>query len=167
MIIILMGVSGSGKTTVGQALASRHNCTFIDADDHHPPANIARMRRGEPLTDADRYPWLDNLNAQLRQAHAVSQPTVLACSALRQAYRDRLARELPPAALRWVFLQVSPQRIQQRMSQRADHFMPPSLMQSQFDALESPQASDDTIVIDADQPVADVLAAVESSLGLL
>lgn len=164
MIAILMGVSGCGKTTVGQALAHRHGFTFVDADDHHPDANVAKMKRGEPLTDMDRRPWLDALNALLRRARERGEPTVLACSALRQAYRERVAQDLPRDALRWVFLQASEQTIQQRLHARRGHFMPAALMRSQFDTLEPPAA--EAVVIDADQPTDVVVAAVEAEFGL-
>ncbi|MEX0654353.1 MAG: gluconokinase [Phycisphaeraceae bacterium] len=163
MIVIVMGVSGCGKTTVGQALAGRLGLTFLDADDHHPAANVAKMSRGEALTDADRGPWLDALNRLLRQAAAEGRSVALACSALRRAYRDRLTAGLPAAAVRWVYLRADEAVIAGRMQGRRDHFMPVSLLRSQFQTLEEP--GDEAVVVDAGQPAEAVVAAVEQQLG--
>ncbi len=137
--VIVMGVSGAGKSAVGRSVATRLVLPFFDADDYHPPANITKMAAGIPLTDDDRWPWLDALNALLRK-----QPRcVLACSALRQAYRDRLAGKLP--GIRVVYLHADFDALADRMQRRADHFMPPALLRSQFDTLEPPT---DAITID-------------------
>ncbi|MEM6458493.1 MAG: gluconokinase [Planctomycetota bacterium] len=150
---VVMGVSGCGKTTVGRALATQLEMAFFDADDFHPPANVAKMRSGVPLSDADRGPWLDVLNGLLRDRPGV----VLACSALRRVYRARLAAGLEPGP-RFVFLEVDRATVARRMRGR-DHFMPAALMASQFETLEPPTA-DEALVLDAGRPVDQLVAAV-------
>lgn len=135
--IIVMGVSGSGKTTVGRQLAARLGWAFVDADDHHPPANVAKMRAGTPLTDDDRAPWLDRLNALLRHRVAKGEPTVLACSALKERYRAALRDRL--AASLVLFLDGGFELIEARTQTRQHAYMPSSLLASQFAALEPPQ----------------------------
>ncbi|MEM9882420.1 MAG: gluconokinase [Planctomycetota bacterium] len=150
---VVIGVSGCGKTTVGRALAGRLGVAFFDADDFHPAANVAKMRSGVPLTDADRGPWLDALNGLLRDRPGA----VLACSALRRVYRKRLASGLEPGP-RFVYLAVDRATVAARMTGR-DHFMPPGLMESQFATLEPPTAGE-ALVLDARQPVDQLVAAV-------
>lgn len=135
--IIVMGVSGSGKTTVGRALAARLNATFLDADDFHPEANVARMRAGTPLNDEDRAPWLATLNRELRARSGRGDQVVLACSALKINYRAAIGAGLPQA--HWIFLDGSFELIAARMRERPNHYMPESLLRSQFDALERPE----------------------------
>ena len=162
LAVVLMGVSGSGKTVVGERLAQRLGARFIDGDDYHPPANVEKMRAGTPLTDTDRAPWLDRLNAVLRHAVARQEPVVLACSALRAAYRETLADRLP--GLQWVHLSGSEALIAQRLADRQHRYMPASLLRSQFAVLEPPVAA---LVIDVTAPldmvVADVLGALEAA----
>jgi gluconokinase len=146
--VVVMGVQGCGKTSVGQALAARLAARFVDADDFHPPANVEKMRAGIPLDDGDRAPWLARLNAVLRHSVAKGEPVVLACSALRARYRATLAERLP--VLRVVHLSGSYELIAARLAQRQHRYMPPGLLRSQFDALEPPT---DAIVVDADAPV--------------
>jgi gluconokinase len=146
-----MGVAGTGKTTVGRKLAETLGGTFLDADDFHPPENVAKMRAGIPLDDADRAPWLDAL-AEALQSPANS-PVVLACSALKEIYRDRLLAAAPDLIL--VFLNSDPALIRQRMEERADHFMPASLLESQLRTLEAPE---NALCLDIAEPV-DVLVA--------
>jgi gluconokinase len=134
--IIVMGVSGCGKTTVGRALGERLNATFLDADDFHPVDNVARMRAGTPLTDEDRAPWLSILNAELRTRTEQGERVVLACSALKANYRVAISDGLPQS--RWVFLDGSFEVIAARVRGRANHYMPESLLRSQFDTLERP-----------------------------
>jgi len=134
--LLLMGVSGSGKTTIGQALAARLGWRFADGDDYHPPANVAKMRAGCPLDDADREPWLDRLNALLRHGAARREPVVLACSALRARYRGRLADRVP--GLRMAWLDGDAALIGARVASRQHRYMPASLLASQFAALEAP-----------------------------
>ena len=140
--IIVMGVSGCGKTTVGRALAARLNAAFLDADDFHPEANVAKMRAGKPLTDDDRAPWLAALNHALRTRSDHGEQVVLACSALKINYRAAIGAGLSQA--HWIFLDGSFELIAARMSERPNHYMPESLLRSQFDALERPN---DTITI--------------------
>ncbi|MEM9664438.1 MAG: gluconokinase [Bacteroidota bacterium] len=144
---ILMGVAGSGKTTIGRALAARLGQRFVDADDYHPPANVAKMEAGQPLTDADRWPWLHRLRDVLQAEPAGA---VLACSALKGAYREVL-RDGPE--VRFVFLAVPQAEIERRLRTRSGHFMPASLAASQFATLEPPA---DALTLDGTQPV-DVL----------
>jgi gluconokinase len=139
MIVVVMGVSGSGKTTIGKLLAQRLGCEFLDGDDFHPPANVAKMAAGIPLTDEDRWPWLEGLNDKLR----ARKDAVLACSALKQAYRDILARGLSHCV--FVYLNGSLELIQGRLEHRKHHYMPASLLQSQFATLEPPR---DAIEVD-------------------
>jgi gluconokinase len=162
-VVVIMGVCGAGKTEIGQRLAAALGWTFLDADDFHPPANVGKMRAGTPLTDADRWPWLDALAAVLRDAAAGHGNTVLACSALARRYRDRLG--LPQPHIRLVHLDDAGGVIRQRMEQRAGHFMPAALLDSQLAVLERPAADENPIVVDvASQPdaiVSSILAALD------
>lgn len=151
--IVVMGVAGCGKSTVGKALADALHLPFHDADEYHPESNIEKMKNGLPLTDADRWPWLETLSELL---HA---PVVLACSALRASYREILSRRGDP---RFVFLQISPETATQRLRARAGHFMPSSLIESQFATLEAPV---DAIVVDAEQQTETELAECLRQLG--
>jgi len=159
MIVILMGVTGVGKTTVGKLLAEKTGWPLYDADDYHSPVNVEKMRAGIPLTDDDRWPWLDRLNAVLRAADGRGESAILPCSALKQRYRDRL--QLGMRDVRWVHLKGDFQLIQSRLGQRKGHYMNPALLQSQFDALE-PAA--DAIVVDVDD---EPLALAERVLAAL
>lgn len=136
MIVVVMGVSGSGKTTIGRLLAARLGCAFIDGDDVHPPENVAKMLSGTPLDDEDRWPWLGKLNDLLWQSGQRGEDAVLACSALKQIYRDVLARGLPRCT--FVFLNGSIELIRSRLDERCHRYMPASLLESQFAALEPP-----------------------------
>jgi gluconokinase len=157
--VVVMGVSGCGKTEVGGRLAQRLGARFIDADDLHPPANVEKMRAGIPLDDADRAPWLRLLNARLREAAAAGEPVVLACSALKQRYRDSLADGVP--GLRFVHLAGNRELIAARLGSRQHRYMPATLLDSQFAALEAPA---DAIVIDVALPLQ---AAVEAAAQAL
>jgi gluconokinase len=149
MIAVLMGVSGCGKSTIGKILSRLTGWRMFDADDFHPPANVAKMRSGIPLTDEDRWPWLDSLNTLLRE-WGESENVLLACSALKQAYRERLARGCRD--VRWVLLKGDYDLILSRLANRRGHYMPASLLKSQFETLEEPR---DAIVVDiADTPEA-------------
>jgi gluconokinase len=143
-VVVVMGVTGSGKTTVGRLLAAKLGVPFVDADDFHDDASVERMRHGEPLDDSAREPWLDRLNAELCR-HA---PTgvVLACSALKRAYRERLTRGSDDA--RFVVLTGEPDLLRRRIEARTDHFAPADLLPSQLATLEMP---DDAVVVEVDQ----------------
>ncbi|MGP4001463.1 gluconokinase [Streptomyces sp. 8N706] len=137
-LIVVMGVSGSGKTTVGRLLADRLDVPYAEADDFHPPENIAKMSSGTPLDDADRRPWLDSIGAWL--AGHTEHGGVVSCSALKRGYRDRLAASAP--GVFFLHLDGSPELIAERLRSRRGHFMPPALLRSQFADLE-PLAADE------------------------
>jgi len=158
MIVVLMGVCGCGKSTVGRALAKDLGWTFLDADDLHPPTNVEKMASGVPLTDDDRWPWYDRIVAELRGLTASGRHVVLACSALKQAYRDRLARA---GDLRVAYLKGDAAAIEPRIASRKGHFMPASLLASQFATLEEPA---DAIVVDVTQPIATQAATIARAL---
>lgn len=138
--IVVMGVSGCGKTTVGQLLAERLGSPFLDADDLHPPENVDKMRSAIPLTDEDRRPWLEMLRGRIKARDAAAAPLVIACSALKRAYRDTLRGS--DGATAFIFLHGSRDQLAGRLARRAeetDHFLPGSLLDSQLDALEPPE----------------------------
>ena len=156
-----MGVSGSGKTTIAEGIVERTGMTFAEADSFHPAANIAKMSRGEPLTDEDRWPWLDAVGAWLDAQGAAGG--VVTCSALKRAYRERLLAARP--VVRLLHLQGEPALIAARQAARPGHFMPASLMASQFATLEAPGAEEDPIILSvAATPEAIVQAAI-AALG--
>lgn len=159
MIVLIMGVSGVGKSTIGQPLAARLGWQFLDADDFHPPANVAKMAAGKPLEDADRWPWLDLLNQKLRLKESENQSVVLACSALKESYRQRLSAGL--ARFEIVFLHGDFALIRERLAQRKHRFMPPSLLESQYAALEPPAKA---ISIDVAMEPEAALAAIVARL---
>jgi gluconokinase len=143
VVIILMGVSGSGKTVIGQALAARLGWAFEDADDWHPAANVEKMRSGHPLTDEDRKPWLHALNVAIQGWVASGKNVALACSALKEWYRQILRDGVKDAsAVRFIYLKGTYAEINPRLEHRQGHFMPESLLKSQFEALEEPPASE-------------------------
>ena len=153
---MVMGVAGSGKTTIGEALARELGWRYLDADDYHPAANVAKMAAGTPLQDDDRWPWLDRLNALLH----LEKEAVLACSALKESYRKRLTAGLQ--RFRIVYLRGSFELLGKRAAERKHRFMPSSLLRSQFDALEPPA---DAIEVDVAQPVADCVRRILVALG--
>ena len=152
--VVVMGVSGSGKSAAGVPAARRSGAVFLEADDFHPRANVDKMASGIPLTDEDRWPWLDTLVSAIRAEHRQGHPVVLTCSALRRTYRDHL-RTADPQML---FLHLTGERsvIQERMDQR-EHFMPPALLESQIATLESLGDDECHAAIDIDQPLDDVV----------
>jgi gluconokinase len=139
MIVVLMGVTGSGKTTIGTLLAQRTGTIFADADDYHPAANKQKMRAGIALTDEDRQPWLETLNRLLKSWYQSGEGGVLACSALKQAYRETLARDLPPNAVAFVWLDGEKELLCERLAQRHHEYMNPKLLDSQLATLEPPR----------------------------
>jgi gluconokinase len=158
-IIIVMGVSGSGKTTIGKGLAERLGLEFSDADDFHSAVNVAKMARGEPLTDADRSEWLSLLRARIDLALAEGKGMVLACSALKERYRKRLGVDRSEVSV--VYLRATPELAERRLRQRTGHFMPPSLVASQFYDLEEPAGA---IVLDADRPIEAIMSQIVGEL---
>jgi len=161
MIIVIMGVAGSGKTTVGRELAASLRWPFHDADDLHPAANVAKMSAGTPLTAIDREPWLAALRALLFRIEAQSGDAVLACSSLSAAFRRRLAAGLRD--LRYVYLRAAPGLIAARLGARRDHFFGSDLLDTQFDALEEPN---DALCLDASEPVAALVGRIRRELML-
>jgi gluconokinase len=161
--LIVMGVTGCGKTTVGALLAGRLGAVFLDGDDYHPPSNVAKMAKGTPLTDDDRWPWLDRLGDVVEEAVASQGRVVLACSALRQAYRARLAGacKAPP-----LFVHLAGERdlIHQRMTARREHFMPVALLDSQIETLEPIQEGENAIVTPIDAPVDTMVSRILAEL---
>ena len=153
MRLIVMGVSGCGKSTLAVAIAARLGLEMVDGDDLHLPQSVEKMRKGTALEDADRWPWLDRIGAYLAQAPAASPGRVVACSALKRAYRERI-RAQAGGAVCFVFLQGDFDLIEKRLQQRAGHYMPPGLLASQFQALEAPQADEtDVITLAISAPV--------------
>lgn len=154
-----MGVAGSGKTTVGVRLAERLGAGFMDADDAHPPENVAKMAAGRPLTDEDRWPWLHSL----RDGLAASQALVVTCSALKRAYRDVLRGA---GGVRFVFLDVDPELATRRVAGRSGHFMTTAMVASQFADLEVPTSDEpDVVAVDASLPLDALLSAATGAVG--
>ncbi|MEP1032639.1 gluconokinase [Ekhidna sp.] len=157
-IVFVMGVSGVGKTSVGRQLASELSMTFIDADDYHPPANIEKMRQAIPLNDIDRQPWLGKLN-ELAKNH-IKSGCVMACSALKQAYRSQLIQSIE-TEVTWVYLKGDYDQILDRMKNRKDHFMDSVMLKSQFEALEEPE---NAIKIDIKESIDGIVQKIKSQL---
>jgi gluconokinase len=157
---VVMGVSGCGKSTVARLLASRTGGLFLDADDFHPPENKAKMAAAIPLSDEDRWGWLDALNHELKRQAAGERPVFLACSALRQVYREKLSAGLP--ALRFIYLKGSEELIRARLEQRDNHFMPAALLDSQFAVLEEPT---DALVASAALPAQEIVETLLPQLA--
>jgi gluconokinase len=157
--VILMGVSGSGKSTVGTSLAQRLECPFLDADDFHPAANVEKMKRGIPLNDEDRMPWLARLHDELEHRLGSGGSVVLGCSALKESYRKILEEGL--SQIDFVFLDVDQLTLGERLGKRKDHFFPKELLESQFAALERPA---DAIVVDARLQFQDVVEQIVKAL---
>jgi gluconokinase len=162
MVIIVMGVAGAGKTTVGSALADALGWRFVDADDLHPPANVEKMRRGDPLTDTDREPWLDAIRAVITRASRSDESMVIACSALKASYRARLTDD--DAGVRFVHLETPRPVLVERLSTRIGHFAGPSLLDSQLASLEVP--TDDALVVDGTHPPAAIVTEILRALAI-
>ena len=163
MVIVIMGVSGSGKTTVGERLAEQLGGRYEEGDGYHPPANVEKMRRGVPLTDDDRWPWLHRLSSLIGDWLGEPTPVVLACSALKRAYRDLLSGGRP--GVRIVYLRGSAAAIQGRLTSRKGHFMPASLLDTQFEALEEPVPEENVLTIDIDAPPEDLAGRIAARLA--
>lgn len=161
MIVVVMGVSGVGKTTIGRSLAEKLNAAFLEGDKFHPPANVEKMRTGTPLTDADREPWLRALAAEAERWAARGENAVIACSALKRRYRAILTERV---AMRFVHLTGEPALIKARLDARVGHYMPPSLLPSQLATLEAPGADEGAIVVDI---AADPAVMIETILAAL
>lgn len=160
MVIVLMGVAGAGKSTVGARLAAVLGWPFLDADALHPPPNVDKMRRGIPLTDADRYPWLAHVRKRIEDYVRAGQSAVVACSALRGGYRDRLRVD---PTVRFVFLKGDPALLLDRVNRRIDHFLKAPLLESQLASLEEPI---DAVTIDAALPVDEIVQRIRGSLDI-
>ena len=162
MIVVVCGVAGVGKTTVGRLLAEELGWVFYDADDFHPAENIDKMRRGIPLTDEDRGPWLERLWQLIEQCINVEISAVLACSALKKAYRDRLRVS---DDVRFVFLRGSRARVAAQLQERRGHFADPAILDSQFDDLEEPRPPEPVLAFEIMDNVHDLVAQIRTKLG--
>jgi carbohydrate kinase (thermoresistant glucokinase family) len=162
--VVIMGVSGSGKSTVAELLAKDLGWEMMEGDRLHPPANVEKMRQGVPLTDADRLPWLDRLGEELRARAAAGRSVVATCSALKRAYRARILAARPDA--RFVFLKGSEGLIAYRLSARHHEYMPASLLRSQIDTLEEPSPDEPAITVDAGDPPDALAGRIVEALGL-
>jgi gluconokinase len=163
VIVIIFGVSGAGKTTVGKLLARELGWSFIEADDFHPASNIEKMRSGHPLTDEDRSPWLERLRQQIERSLAAGENAVLACSALKRAYRDRLKVS---EAVKFVFLHGDYALVDRQLRSRHTHFMNAALLQSQFDDLEEPQTDENVLTIELGQTPGQIVERIKTNLNL-
>jgi gluconokinase len=161
--VVVMGVAGCGKTAVGMALAAAIGVRYIEGDRLHPPENVARMSRGEPLTDELRAGWLDAVGQSIRAAILGSEGAVAACSALKRIYRDRLRRSEP--SIVFVHLAISREEAFRRVAGRRGHFMPASLVDNQFAILEPPAANENAFSISAERPIDEIVAAVTEFLA--
>lgn len=163
-VIVVMGVASSGKTSLGERLAERLGWPFRDADSFHPPANVAKMSSGIPLTDEDRKPWLAAIAAWIDELRATGGNGIVTCSALKKAYRDVIVGDRPDVVL--VYLKGSRELIGQRMAARQHHFMPPALLDSQFATLEEPGADENPLVVKVEASKEAIVEQVVSELRL-
>ena len=162
-VIVVMGVSGAGKTLVGQALANSLGWSFHEGDDFHSPANIEKMAHGIALTDIDREPWLTAIHSMIAQIAASGEHGVVACSALRSVYRDRLVSGLSADAARFVFLDVPRDELEHRIRMRKGHFVPPALLPSQLATLEIPHRA---LRVDGTLPVAEIVRRIREEFEI-
>jgi gluconokinase len=163
--IIVMGVSGSGKSSVGQALATRLGLAYIEGDSLHPASNVEKMSKGIPLTDEDRMPWLDLIGERLHAKLAGGEGVVVTCSSLKRSYRDRLRSAAPH--LYFVYLEGSKALLTKRMGERKGHFMPTSLLESQLQTLEVPTGERGVVTVDIDNTVHGIVDAAVDGLAAL
>jgi gluconokinase len=163
VIVIVFGVSGAGKTTIGKLLAEGLGWRFLEADDFHPRANIDKMRRGIPLTDEDRSPWLDSLREQIGKFVEARHDAVLACSALKRVYRERLRVS---DDVRFVFLRGNYALIENQLRRRRGHFMNPALLRSQFADLEEPRSDEDAVTIELGRTPEELVQEIKTKLHL-
>jgi len=163
VIVIVFGVSGAGKTTIGKLLAQEVGWHFYEADDFHSRANIDKMRRGIPLTDADRWPWLESLRQLIERSLEAGENAVLACSALKRAYRERLRVS---DEVKFVFLRGDYALIEKQLRQRRGHFMSPELLRSQFADLEEPKPDEDVVTIELGRTPEELVEEIKMKLGL-
>lgn len=163
MMIIIFGVSGAGKTTVGKLLARELGWHFLEADDFHPAANVEKMRSGHPLTDEDRWPWLECLRKQIERSLAAGENGVLACSVLKRAYRDRLRVS---EAVKFVFLRGDYALVEKQLRSRHGHFMNANLLQSQFDDLEEPRPDENVLTVELGRTPQEIVEEIEAKLHL-
>lgn len=162
MVLVLMGVSGTGKTTIGKVLAATLGWNLVEGDDYHPITNVEKMRGGIPLTDEDRCPWLKALRQRIEEACEQGENIVLACSALKREYRQYLERH-DLECVYYVFLHGSEELIRRRLTERKGHFMDPNLLQSQFEALEVPEG---TLQVDITPSPEEIAAEIRHKVGL-
>jgi len=163
VVIIIFGVSGAGKTTVGKLLARELGWSFIEADDFHPAANIEKMRSGHALTDKDRWPWLEQLRQQIERSLSTGESSVLACSALKRAYRDRLRVS---DEIKLVLLRGDYALVEKQLRGRPGHFMNAALLQSQFDDLEEPQPHENVLTIELGRTPQEIVEEIKTKLNL-
>jgi len=163
VVVIIFGVAGAGKTVLGRLLAQELGWSFYDADDFHPPAKIEKMRQGVPLTDEDRRPWLESLRGLIERCLAAGEDAVLACSALKEAYRSHLRVN---SEVNLVYLRGEYALIAEQLRQRRGHFMDPALLQSQFADLEEPRSAEGAIVIELGRSPNELVAEIRAELAL-
>ena len=164
-VVVVMGVTSTGKTTIGERLAAHLGARFAEGDSYHPKANVAKMRAGTPLNDEDRWPWLQAIAADMRKWMESGTPAVVACSALKQAYRDILRGADP--GVRFVHLEGDPMVLRQRIEQRSGHYMPPTLLPSQLATLEDPSTEPDVVTVGVGGTPDEIFAEVLEKLGSL
>jgi gluconokinase len=163
VIVIVFGVSGAGKTTISKLLARDLGWCFIEADDFHPAANVVKMHSGHPLTDEDRWPWLERLRGKIKRSLAAGENAVLACSALKRAYRDRLRVS---EEAKFVFLRADFALVEKQLRSRRPHFMDPDLLQSQFDDLEEPQPDEHVLTVQLGGTPEQIVGEIRTKLHL-
>ncbi|MBK5952050.1 gluconokinase [Rhodobium orientis] len=162
MIIVMMGICGTGKSTLGKLLAGRLDVPFVEGDDYHLPEAVAKMAKGEPLTDADRWPWLDRLSAAMGEWSAKGEAAVVSCSALRRAYRDRLRAAAPDVV--FVYLEGGVDLVRTRMAGREGHFMPVALVDSQIADLEDPRGEPGVVSVSIEGSPDEIVTRIEGAL---